>query len=150
VFGANFAPGCKIQVRRKGSSEEPTFGWVPNIFSGHYLELSTHSSDEAPIGDLASEYRVVNPIGRSSDWVAFTYAFDRDAELKKALGLFMEGEAAFKAADYKAAIEPLRSAYVRLAGLVGAADERWQRAHALWQESLYESGTWTRPAQPVA
>lgn len=150
VFGTNFAPGCKIQVRRKGSNEEPTFGWVPNIFSGHYLELSTNASDETPIGDLASEYRVVNPmVGRASDWTVFTYTFDLDAELKKATDLFARGEAEFKAGSYKTAIEPLRSAHVRLAGLVGSADERWTRAHSLWQESLYASGTWTRPAQPA-
>jgi molecular chaperone GrpE (heat shock protein) len=150
VFGVNFAPGCKIQVRRKGSNEEPTFGWVPNIFSGHYLELSTNASDETPIGDLSSEYRVVNPmVGRASEWVAFSYTVDHEAEVKKAMDLFEVGESAFKAGDFKDAIEPLRSAHVRLAALVGSGDERWGRANSLWQEALYESGTWTRLMQPA-
>jgi len=151
VFGANFAPGCKIQARKKGSTGESASGWVPNIYSGHYLELSTHASDETPIGDLGNEYRVVNPsLGRASEWTAFTYAYDLDAELGKATALFDAGELAFKSADFKAAIEPLRSSHVRLAGLVGSTDERWIRAHSLWQEALYESGTWTRPPKAGA
>jgi hypothetical protein len=145
VFGGNFAPGCRIQVRPKGSNNEPASGWVPNIFSGHYLELSTNASDETPIGDLANEYRIVNPMGRASEWRAFTYTFDSDTEIKKAMNLVDAGEAAFKNSDFKGAIEPLRSAHVRLAGLVGSTDERWIRAHSLWRDALYESGTWTRP-----
>lgn len=136
IFGENFAPGCKIQSRRQGSSEDPTFGWVPNVFSGHYLELSTNDSDETPIGDLALEYRVINPFPGRSEWVPFSYSFDEDVELQKAAQLLEQGQRLLESNDPGRAVEPLRSAQVRLRGLVGEEDERWKQAHASWKEAL--------------
>jgi len=142
VFGRGFAPGCKIEVRWKGT--EHTLGsWTPNVYSGHYLELSTADSDESPIGDLANEYRVANPL-RASEWVPFSYEHDFKAELRKAERMLAEGEAAMAEKRFSDATEPLRSAHVRLHGLVGQQDERWKRAHHLWEESLYEQGVWKR------
>jgi len=144
IFGQNFAPGCKIQVRhRDDPTTENNFGWTPNVYSGHYLELSTNTSDESPIGDLVCDYRVANPL-RSSDWVPFSYDYDPAAEIARAEALLAEGEKAFGDKRYQEAIEPLRSAHVRLHGLVGKSDSRWQRAHHLWQEALFETGTWKR------
>lgn len=143
VFGTNFAPGCIIQVRKKLSNDEPTFGWTPNVYSGHYLELSTSDSDETPIGDLACEYRIKNPL-YASDWKPFSYDFDVNEEMGKALDLLAQGESAMSEGRFEDATEPLRSAWVRLEGLVGPGDERYGKAHNLWEESLYSSGRWKR------
>lgn len=136
MHGQGFAPGCRIQVRRRGSEDEPSFGWVPNIYSGHYLELSTSDSDETPIGDLGNEYRVINPVGRSTDWTPFTYVYDRESELGVVQALLSDGEKKMKNREFEAATEPLRSAHVRLAGLLGEEHTLWRRAHGLWRESL--------------
>ncbi len=143
VFGQNFAPGCRIILRFRGTTNAINDGISPNIYSGHYLEVSVPDSDETPIRSLAYEYTIKNP-HYSSEWVPFTYEYDRVKEMQKAQKLLSEGESAYTEKRFKDAIEPLRAAQVRYRGLVGSTDELFIKAQNLWKESLYESGIWKR------
>lgn len=133
--GKDFSPGCRIQSRPIGSDVEITGGQMPNVYSGHYMEISTNDFDETPISYLAYEFRIQNWIN-SSEWVRFTFSHDHDREVAIANELMDIGERALDEGRVQEAMEPLRSAMVRFTGLVGENDPRSAKARQLWNSAL--------------
>ena len=127
ISGRDFAPGCQIQERPTGSNAETTFGWTPSVYSGQYLELSVGAQEGMPIFYLGEEFRVKNPL-YSSEWVRLTFDHDRAVELALAERLLEDGAGATADGRYEEAKEMLMSAHMRLNGLVGRADSRWERS----------------------
>jgi hypothetical protein len=86
---------------------------MPSIYFGDYLELASGDNEpESALSWRGYEFRVKNPTGETSEWVAFTYPFD-EAKLSAILRENMqEGRRLAAAGENQAAIEPLRTAMV--------------------------------------
>jgi hypothetical protein len=140
--GLGFAPGVTFATREVGATEPPP-GWkdywwrLPNIYFGDYLEVSCNDDEiESPLSWKNTEFCVRNPQGECSDWIRFSYAFDKPRLRQVLAEQEKQGDDLYSAGHFADAIEPLRKAMVFSDRLDGSENERTRHLTEVWNKAL--------------
>lgn len=139
--GSNFAPGIVYERRRSGEAQAHVFRHSPSIYFGDYLEIAAGvtGDNEDGLSWRGFEFRVVNPDGKSSDWLPFTYPWDDDALVAEYREHLKEGTSLLEAGQATEARARLRKAWVFADRLPMIPADEKARAHELHERAIDEA-----------